>query len=220
MFMPIPKPTRPAKRLLLRDVVFAKLRDAIISGELQPGETINESEVEAWANASRTPVREAIDRLAAVGLIDVLPQRGTLVAAVDPVRAASSFSLIGELLAVSARVVVPVATVSQREAVARRARSARTATDLFATDGAFGALVGVIGNPRLRQAWDELAPHALRTWTIAPEHAPSLDMLDLEDFAAAVTDGDGDRVEAVLRRWFDAHDVHRRTALAAHEETI
>lgn len=221
MFMPIPKPTRPAKRLLLRDVVFAKLRDAIVSGELQPGETISESEVESWANASRTPVREAIDRLAAVGLTDVLPQRGTLVAELDPQRASSSFSLLGELLAVSSRIVVPVATATQRDAVARRTRSVRSAAQLVATDGVFDVLVGVIGNPRLRQAWDELVPHVLRTWTIAPEHAPTLDELDLDGFAAAVTDGDGDRTEAVLRRWFDAHDAHPRTVLdAPAQETI
>jgi DNA-binding GntR family transcriptional regulator len=219
--MPIPKPTRPAKRLLLRDVVFAKLRDAIVSGELQPGETINEAEVESWANASRTPVREAIDRLAAVGLIDVLPQRGTLVAELDPQRAASSFSLLGELLAVSARVVVPAATGTQHDAVARRTTSVRSAAELIAPGGAFDVLVGVIGNPRLRQAWDELVPHVLRTWTIAPEHAPTLDELDLDGLAAAVTDGDGDRTEAALRRWFDANDAHPRTALdAPAQETI
>ena len=221
MFMPIPKPTRPAKRLLLRDVVFAKLRDAIVSGELRPGETINESEVEAWANASRTPVREAIDRLAAVGLIDVLPQRGTLVAELDPARAASAFSLLGELLAVSSRVVVPVSTSSQRNAIARRARTVRSAADLVAPDGVFDVVVGVVGNSRLRQAWDELAPHVLRTWAIAPEHAPAVDDLDLDTLVAAVTDGDGDRVESVIRRWFDAHDPHPRTALdAVAKETI
>ncbi|SOC89563.1 DNA-binding transcriptional regulator, GntR family [Curtobacterium sp. 314Chir4.1] len=219
--MPIPKPTRPAKRLLLRDVVFAKLRDAIVSGQLQPGETIGESDVESWANASRTPVREAIDRLAAVGLVDVLPQRGTLVAALDPRRASSSFSLLGELLAVSSRIVVPATTVSQRDAVVRRTRSVRSATELIAEDGVFDALVGVIGNPRLRQAWDELVPHVLRTWTLAPEHMPSMDELDLDGFAAAVADGDGDHAEAVLRRWFDAHDAHPRTVLGARaQETI
>lgn len=219
MFMPIPKPTRPAKRLLLRDVVFAKLRDAIVSGELQPGETINEAEVESWANASRTPVREAIDRLAAVGLIDVLPQRGTLVAELDPPRAASSFSLLGELVAVSSRIVVPATTTSQRGAVVRRARSARSAVDVLGADGVLDVLVGVIGNPRLRQAWNELVPHVVRTWTIAPEHAPSLDELDLDALAAAVTDGDGSRVESVLRRWFDAHDAHPRTLPDTTEET-
>lgn len=220
MNMPIPKPTRPAKRLLLRDVVFAKLRDAIVSGELQPGETINEAEVESWANASRTPVREAIDRLAAVGLIDVLPQRGTLVAELDPQRAAAAFSVLGELLAVSSRIVVSAATSSQRDTVVRRARSVRSAVDLLAPEGAFDLLVGVIGNPRLRQAWDELAPHVVRTWTIAPEHAPTVDGLDLDGFAAALTSGDGEGVEAVLRRWFDAHDTHPRVVLdAAGQET-
>jgi DNA-binding GntR family transcriptional regulator len=213
--MPIPKPTRPAKRLLLRDVVFAKLRDAIVSGELQPGETINEAEVESWANASRTPVREAIDRLAAVGLIDVLPQRGTHVAALDPQRAASSFSVLGELLAVSARIVVPAATATQLDAIVRSSGSVRSATDLLVAGGAFDALIGTVGNPRLRQAWDELVPHVVRTWTLAPEHAPSVDGLDLDGFASAVTNSDGDGAESVIRRWFDAHDAHPRVALAA-----
>lgn len=217
--MPIPKPSLPTKRLLLRDVVFAKLRDAIVSGELQPGEAINEPEVEVWANVSRTPVREAIDRLAAVGLVDVLPQRGTLVAALDPSRAGSSFSLLGELLAVSARIAVPVTAASQRETVVRRAGSVRSAVDLLADGGVFDVLVGVVGNPRLRQAWNELAPHVVRMWTIAPDYAPSLDELDLDTLTQAMAGGDGDRVEAVLRRWFDAHDRHPRCASGPDEET-
>jgi DNA-binding GntR family transcriptional regulator len=210
--MPIPKPTRPAKRLLLRDMVFVRLRDAIVDGDLHPGETVVESDVEAWANASRTPVRETIDRLAAVGLIDVLPQRGTLVAEIDVDRAAQTFSLLGEVLAVSFGVVAPVLTAGQRTALAAAARAVRSPVDLFRSDGFFDTVVAVVGNPRIRQVFDELAPHVIRTWRLVPETAPPIDGLDLSAVLAATPEppsGPGvvGAGEQLLRAWFTSVDT-------------
>lgn len=58
---------------------FASLRDAIASLRLQPGQSFSEQEVARQLGVSRTPVREAVIRLAESGLIEVLPQRGTFV---------------------------------------------------------------------------------------------------------------------------------------------
>ena len=58
---------------------FASLRDAIASLRLRPGQSFSEPEVARQLGVSRTPVREAVIRLAESGLIDVLPQRGNRV---------------------------------------------------------------------------------------------------------------------------------------------
>jgi DNA-binding GntR family transcriptional regulator len=61
------------------EFVFDKLREAIRSGRIQPGQRLREGEVAAWLNVSRTPVREAIGRLASNGLVQPAPPRGMVV---------------------------------------------------------------------------------------------------------------------------------------------
>ena len=58
----------------------ATLRAAILGGEIAPGARLGEVELAEQLGVSRTPVREALRRLAADGLVDVLPNRGARVA--------------------------------------------------------------------------------------------------------------------------------------------
>ena len=51
------------RRSLLRDDVFARLRDAIVDGTFAPGEQLRDLELADWLGVSRTPVREALLRL-------------------------------------------------------------------------------------------------------------------------------------------------------------
>ncbi len=64
--------------------VTAQLREAIVSGELPAGQRLRPREVELRFRVSATPVREAIQRLAAERLLSVTPQRGASVAPLDP----------------------------------------------------------------------------------------------------------------------------------------
>lgn len=59
------------------------LRERIVRGELSPGTRLSEQEVAGQYNLSRQPVREAFIRLAAEGLLEVRPQRGSLVTRID-----------------------------------------------------------------------------------------------------------------------------------------
>jgi DNA-binding GntR family transcriptional regulator len=210
--MPIPKPSRTGRRQLVRDVVFDRLRDAIVAGELVPGEPIVEKDVEQWANASRTPVREAIDRLAAVHLVEVLPQRGTNVAPLDRERTLQSFSVLGELLPDGLDQVVDVLSPSQARVLQRTAASTGDTVQLFARGGLLDSIVGVVGNPRYRQVWDELAPHLQRSWNVEPGSAPSIDGLDLDAFADLVGRGDAGASD-VLRAWFAGVDAYAAPGL-------
>lgn len=66
--------------LPLRDVVFNTLRQAILYGELQPGERLMEITLANHLGVSRTPVREAIRKLELEGLVIMIPRKGAQVA--------------------------------------------------------------------------------------------------------------------------------------------
>ena len=66
--------------LPLRDVVFNTLRQAILTGELQPGERLMEIHLANRLGVSRTPIREAIRKLELEGLVTMIPRRGAEVA--------------------------------------------------------------------------------------------------------------------------------------------
>ena len=66
--------------LPLRDVVFNTLRQAILRGELKPGERLMEIQLAKKLGVSRTPIREAIRKLELEGLVLMIPRRGAEVA--------------------------------------------------------------------------------------------------------------------------------------------
>ena len=66
--------------LPLRDVVFNTLRQAILKGELKPGERLMEIQLANKLGVSRTPVREAIRTLELEGLVLMIPRKGAEVA--------------------------------------------------------------------------------------------------------------------------------------------
>ena len=69
--------------LPLRDVVFNTLRQAILRGELKPGERLMEIALSQRLGVSRTPVREAIRMLEQEGLVIMIPRKGAQVAEIS-----------------------------------------------------------------------------------------------------------------------------------------
>ncbi len=66
--------------LPLRDVVFKTLRQAILRGELKPGERLLEIHLADKLGVSRTPIREAIRKLELENLVVMIPRKGAVVA--------------------------------------------------------------------------------------------------------------------------------------------
>lgn len=66
----------------LRDYVFSKLRDGILSGRYKPGESLVELKVSEELGVSRTPIREAIRKLELEGLVQVIPNKGAFVSGI------------------------------------------------------------------------------------------------------------------------------------------
>ena len=69
--------------LPLRDVVFKTLRQAILKGELEPGERLMEIQLAERLGVSRTPIREAIRKLELEGLVLMIPRKGAEVARIS-----------------------------------------------------------------------------------------------------------------------------------------
>ena len=69
--------------LPLRDVVFNTLRQAILKGELEPGERLMEIQLAERLGVSRTPIREAIRKLELEGLVLMVPRKGAEVARIS-----------------------------------------------------------------------------------------------------------------------------------------
>src|SRR3954469_5581585 len=77
--------------------VYAGLRDAIVRAELAPGRQLSENELAASLGVSRTPVREALQRLRDDRLVEIVPQLGTFVSRIST-RAVADAQFIREAL--------------------------------------------------------------------------------------------------------------------------
>lgn len=87
----------PARRESAAKIIYRELQDDIVSLRRKPREIINEKELAAHFGVSRTPVHEAVLRLADEGLVDVFPQSGTFVSRI-PIRALYEAILIRKAL--------------------------------------------------------------------------------------------------------------------------
>jgi len=124
--VPIPTPTvTPEPRRLLRDVVFDKMLTAISDGTLELGERLNDDDLVAWLGVSRTPVREAIAKLADFGLVEIEANRYTRIIQPTEDEIEDTLRSSTELRALIARRAVRVMTSAQRKEFAKLAKDVR-----------------------------------------------------------------------------------------------
>ncbi|WP_298746561.1 GntR family transcriptional regulator [uncultured Serinicoccus sp.] len=161
--MPVPTTPTPASasRRLLRDDVYGRIRDEIVRGRLAPGEKINDAELGAWLGVSRTPVREALLRLARDGLVLARPGRVTTVAPEDETVLAHAREVVAELHALAVRTAAPrlgTEELAAMDEATARLRAGLAVPDpaaaLQADDDFHAVPVGVAGNPILAEQLD------------------------------------------------------------------
>lgn len=104
--MPVPSTSLPA-RPLLRDDVYARIRDAIVDGTLAPQEQLRDTELATWLGVSRTPVREALLELSRSGLVRAVPGRSTLVAPLEDRAVRDAQAVVAAMHALVVREAVP-----------------------------------------------------------------------------------------------------------------
>lgn len=152
-------------RTLLRDDVFGRLRDAIVDGTLAPGEQLRDVELAAWLGVSRTPVREALLRLAGSGLVESSPGRSTVVTSVDLRAVRDARDVVAAMHQVAVREAVASLTRADLTAMRqanRRFRSAVARRDveaaLRADDDLHGVAVSVAANRAVESVLDQFTP--------------------------------------------------------------
>ena len=96
------------------DLLRRQLADQIITGQLHPGERLDERELAARFGSSRTPVREALRQLAAIGLAELRPHRGVIVARPNDDHLAETFELMADLESLCTRYAATRMTAAER----------------------------------------------------------------------------------------------------------
>lgn len=100
------------------DDIHAALIERIFAGELGPGDALNELPLAEEFGVSRTPVREALQRLNAVGLVERGARRAFVVKQLDPVAMHDLFEAVGELAALVAGMAALRMSEVERQALA------------------------------------------------------------------------------------------------------
>lgn len=100
--MPIPfKQTAPKNQSVKMSIYYA-LREWITYGTLRPGERLNDQEISEYFEVSRTPVREALQLLAGQKLVEIFPNKGTVVTAIETERMDKWYLPLAQLHALAA----------------------------------------------------------------------------------------------------------------------
>ena len=101
------------------DQLVRAIADHIVTGALRPGEKLDEVSLAERFNVSRTPIREALAQLGAMGLAERRPNRGAIVAVVTQEHLRSMFESMAELEGICARFSAERMTVAERRELER-----------------------------------------------------------------------------------------------------
>lgn len=147
------------RRLPLGEQVYSLLRSMIVTGRISPGDTIDDKDISAHLDISRTPVREAIKRLSDEHLVDVVAQSGTRASRIDRHELQQAFLIRRALEMESAAQAAPRMTQGNVDALSdlllahSRAIEARDYEQAIATDDRFHRAIAEISDlPRLWRA--------------------------------------------------------------------
>lgn len=193
------------ERRLLRDEAYDVLRAAIVSGELAPGQVVRDAELAAQVGLSRTPVREALARLADEGLVESKPNAYTRVTPLSRRDCTEAFVLLRALHVLAAREAVPQLT-EEDVAAMRRANAefadALSTNDveaaLAADDDLHGVVVAAADNRTLTATLERLLPRIRRLERLRFASLPGRGSVRLhERIITACAAGDVERAAAL-----------------------
>lgn len=177
--MPVPGEPLEARRELLRDTAYSRLCSAIVDGTLEPGEQLHDPELCHWLGLSRTPVREALHRLADEGLVETAPQRYTRVTEITLPAAHDAFPMLATLHGLATELAVPhltatdFAVLDAAQAAFLGALQARDKARALAADDRFhDVFVERAGNAYVTQALERLTPTVRRMQRLALRTLP------------------------------------------------
>ncbi|MBV9047461.1 MAG: GntR family transcriptional regulator [Solirubrobacterales bacterium] len=211
-----------SQRELLADRAYAQLRDRIVTLRIAPGEPIDEDVLGEELEMGRTPVREAIKRLALENLVTVFPRRGTFASEIN----------ITDLAHISdVRMVLEghaAYRAAQRIADGQRGELQELLADLGRSEGSddVEALMTLdarvhrfiyrcAGNPYLEETLGRYLNLSLRIWYLVLDRLPHLfaRVHEHDDLLHAIAAGDADRARQVLAEHVTTFEREVRTVL-------
>ncbi len=115
--------TALARKPTQAERIRASLADAIVRGELGPGVALDETTIAERFQVSRTPVREAIRQLEAIGFAEARPHRGAVVPHFTPEKLNDMFTVMAEMEALCARYAASHINAAERKELLARHES-------------------------------------------------------------------------------------------------
>jgi len=199
---------KPPGQALIAERAYHELRDRIVKLQLRPGTVLREDELMAELGIGRTPLREAVKRLALENFVAVQPRRGTYVTEVDAAEIVHITEVRAELESYAAELAA-----RRMDAGARRAADAlleqieemARADDqeaLMALDERIHSFVWeASGNPYLINTLERYFSLSLRIWYVVLDRVPGLGhaVHDQAALLTALTDRDAPRARRIMR---------------------
>lgn len=196
-----------------------RLREMIVHGSLAPGARLNERELTALLGISRTPLREATRMLASEGLVDLLPNRGARVAALNVETVRHTLAVMGALEALAGELIcanagdMAIAEIraTHYEMLADHAR--RDLDSYFKRNQAVHLMIiDAAGNPVLSQLYRSLNDQVRRVRYMANLSQARWDQAIIEhnDIMDALGKRDAKRLKAMLAD----HLAHKLTVVS------
>ncbi|MBP2379738.1 DNA-binding GntR family transcriptional regulator [Microbacterium phyllosphaerae] len=196
---------RESKQLLAEEV-FQHIGAQIVDGVLEPGHRIRDVDVAEELHVSRTPVREALQRLERLGLVTMYPSRYTEVTAVTPETVEQTLEFAGYQAGMAARMGIARMTQHDRETLADLVEEMFTALDddvrISHTRWAVFSFLSERSRNVQHQVLINDASMALfrnlRGWTVPDDDRERM-LQVYRDFRLAVLRGDADDAERLAR---------------------
>jgi DNA-binding GntR family transcriptional regulator len=191
----------------------AKIRDSleqrIVEGELGNGKRLDETELSNFYGVSRTPVREALQRLAESGLAEHLPRRGTFVRSPSLSQLVEMFEVMAELECMAIRLAARRATSNDIDALEKDNETCRAAVAANDTKKYYeinarlhGRIYQMSGNSFLaneaRRLHDRLRP--FRRLQLRVRGRMEESMAEHDIILTALRDGDADRAMETMKK--------------------
>lgn len=194
------------------DEAYCKLKDLILTMELPPGQMLDERELMELLETGRTPLREAIQRLAHDRLISIAPRKGSWVSELslaDLQELIAARELVEPPVAASASAHVTASDIASLRQIVERAANALVAGDLLAAiqgDRTFHHSLAMIGgNSYLARVVDDINTATLRYWHLSFRHLHDLRPAHNHHFRILdrLEEGNPAALEAVMREHID-----------------
>jgi DNA-binding GntR family transcriptional regulator len=191
---------------LLADRAYVALRDQIVTLAIAPGAPINEESLGRELGLGRTPLREAIKRLALENLVAVYPRRGTFVTEINITDLAHISDVRVQLEGHAAYRAAQRLTLAQREELDALLAEIETPEARGDADALMGLDARIhrfvyrcAGNPYLRDTLERYLNLSLRIWYLVLGRLPHLfeRVHEHRDLLQAVRRGDADGARAI-----------------------